>query len=85
MKKIFISLLALCAGISLSAEVVSLNEAESVAKMHFASSSVSLAWDGMDQSTKSSGSEEPAFYVLNNPAGGWVIIAGDNCAEPILA
>ncbi len=85
MKKIYFSLLALCAGISLSAEVVSLNEAKSVAKMHFASSSVSLAWDGIDQSTKSSDSEEPAFYVFNNPAGGWVIIAGDNCAEPILA
>lgn len=83
MKKILISLLALCAGIAASAEVVSRSEAEAVAKKHFASSKVTLVWDGTEMMTKAS-SGEPSFYVFNNSDGGWAIIAGDNCSEPIL-
>lgn len=84
MKKLFISLLALAAGLTASAEVVSRNEAEAAAKKYFSSSSVEMVWDGTDAATKASISE-PAFYAFNNPAGGWVIIAGDNCAEPVIA
>lgn len=50
------------------------------------SSSVDLQmiWDGNDLQTKAY-AEAPAFYVFDNAAGpGFVIVAGDDCAKPIL-
>ena len=44
---------------------------------------VDLVWDGTDGLTRSG--ESPAFYVFNHAGGGYVVIAGDDAATPILA
>ena len=44
--------------------------------------SVKLVWDGTDGLTRSG--EAPAFYVFNNAAGGFVIVAGEDAATPVL-
>lgn len=44
---------------------------------------VDLVWDGTDGLTRSG--ESPAFYVFNHAGGGFVVVAGDDAATPILA
>lgn len=42
-----------------------------------------LAFTSFEPSVKSG--SDVAFYAFNRPSGGWVIIAADNCAAPVLA
>lgn len=81
MKKIFsiISILG-CALFGAYASPVSQNDAQKTANAFFGSSNATLAM--AEAQTKSS--VAPAYYVFNNPNGGWVIIAGDDCCEPVL-
>jgi len=46
------------------------------------SGSVVLQWDGESDKTRSSA--EPTFYLYTHSSGGFVIVAGDDCVEPIL-
>ncbi len=66
------------------AEPVDRTAAEAFAKKYFRSTDVDLVWDGTPAATKA-GAEDPALYVFNNPGGGWVVVAGDDCAVPVLA
>jgi len=67
---------------SANATVVSRAEAESLAKKHFGNvSNVTCVWG--DNQTKAS-AEAPAYYVFNNPNGGWVIISGEDATCPVL-
>ena len=54
------------------ADAVSLSEAEKAAKTYMNAGEVTLAYS------------DDACYAFNNPAGGWVMISAENCAEPIL-
>jgi len=88
MKRIFLSFAILLASVLCSAESVSLTRAESVAKTFFGGSAtkasdikVKLVWDGGDAAVRSA---EPAFYVFENEAGGWVIVSGEDAAAPVL-
>jgi len=84
MKKIYAILSIFCAASFLSsAEVVDSQTALNVAKEFFGSKSMTMVWSG-DQ-TKSASMADPAYYTFNNPDGGWVMIAGDDCSEPVLA
>jgi len=79
MKKIIVSLAALLLFFfCLDAKTLSSEEAADYAKKFFNSPSVSLAW-----TSESSGSE-PAFFVFNNAADGWVIISAEDATYPVL-
>lgn len=69
-------------GVLASADVVSLQDARKFANGYFSSSQVDYVWNGKDPNIKE-GPESPAFYVFNGPDG-WVIIAGDDCATPVI-
>lgn len=47
-----------------------------------AENSLQLVWDGETAATRSG--SDPAFYVFNHTGGGFVIIAGDDAARPVL-
>lgn len=87
MKKILYLLLLLLPGIAL-ADKVSPEQAQSIAESFFGASTtrggsaVELVWDGRGVQTRTETS--PAFYVFNNAAGGFVIVAGDESVSPIL-
>lgn len=90
MKKIFTFIVTICIATLSFADNVSLGRAESLAKAFFSGSStrsgdvsVKMVWDGTDNATRSG--EAPAFYVFNREGGGFVVIAGEDAAEPILA
>lgn len=82
MKKILLSVISLCLGILSYAEVVTLQEARKFAGNYFSSSSVDFVWNGKDPDARET-PENPAFYVFNGPEG-WAVIAGDDCATPVL-
>lgn len=92
MKKLISILCAviLFGGLNLQASPVSPTRALDIAKKIFASQpatkagtgEVKIIWDGEDVATKS---VQPAFYVITRDGGGFVIIAGDNNVQPILA
>ena len=77
-------------GLTLQAAPVTPERALDVAKKVFAAQSatksvgnVKLIWDGeFDVTTKS---VQPAIYVVARDGGGFVIIAGDDNVEPVLA
>ncbi|MBQ4022126.1 MAG: Spi family protease inhibitor, partial [Bacteroidales bacterium] len=48
-----------------------------------ASGDLKLIWNGENAATKAAG--QPAFYVFGRDAGGFVIIAGDDNVQPVLA
>ena len=82
--------LFLFGGMVLQAAPVSQNRALDVARKVFAgqpatkaAGEVKLLWDGEDIATKST--VQPAFYVFTRDGGGFVIIAGDDNVQPILA
>lgn len=86
MKKIISIITALAVmGIAAHAEVVTNRQAAEVAARVFGISKVTEApvWSSAELSTRPAG-EAPLFYAFNNPDGGWIIIAGDDCNEPIV-
>jgi len=82
MKKI-ISIISIFSLVMVSAYAlpVSQNDAQKTASAFFGGKTVNAAWS--EAQTKATLS--PAYYAFNNPDGGWVIIAGDDCCEPVLA
>ena len=91
MKKLITILCAviLFAGLNLQAAPVSQRQALDIAKKIFAAqpgtkavADVKLIWDGEDVATKG---VQPAFYVFGRDGGGFVIIAGDDNVQPVLA
>lgn len=73
----------------LRADNVSRQRAQALAERFFErrgvatrSGSVVLRWDGESERTRSGA--EPAFYLYTHSSGGFVIVAGDDCVEPIL-
>lgn len=86
MKKIFLTLL-LWLPFAVSADNVTSEQAHKIAQQFFGTATtragaLTLKWDGRDAQTRTQ--TEPAFYVFDNSAGGFVIIAGDDCVEPVL-
>ncbi len=74
---------------ALWADNVSRQRAQALAERFFErhgiatrSGSVVLRWDGESESTRSG--VEPAFYLYTHSSGGFVIVAGDDCVQPIL-
>ena len=92
MKKLFLLILAgvLVSGSLLQAAPVSSSRALDIAKMIFAAQpatkagtgTLKIVWDGEDVATKA---VQPAFYVVSRDGGGFVIIAGDDNVQPVLA
>ena len=91
MKKLFMLMLAgvLVSGSLLQAAPVSSSRALDIAKKVFAAQpatkaagEVKLLWDGEEVATKG---VQPAFYVFGRDGGGFVIIAGDDNVQPVLA
>lgn len=94
MRKIFatilLSSLALLGCPKAGADVVSLEKATAAARQYFNDGAVTragavepvLVWS-YNQATK--GPYAPAFYVFNNPQGGWMIISGEDVCHAILA
>ncbi len=88
MKKLLL-LLLLVLPAALRADNVSRQRAQALAERFFErrgvetrSGSVVLRWDGESDQTRSGA--EPAFYLYTHSSGGFVIVAGDDCVEPIL-
>ncbi len=88
MKKLLLLFLLMLPAV-LWADNVSRRRAQALAERFFErrgvatrSGSVVLQWDGEPEQTRSSA--EPAFYLYTHSSGGFVIIAGDDCVEPIL-
>ena len=90
LKSLSISLL-LAVNIGASADEVSVVKARQVAENFFSSvpssksqtSEIVLKWTGESLLTKSYSASSP-FYVFENTSGGFVIISGDDCLQPIL-
>lgn len=89
MKRISAIILILGIAISAFAGNVSEKRAESLAKLFFGSTAtrgtevlLDMVWDGTDGVTRSG--EAPAFYVFNRRGGGFVVIAGEDAAVPVL-
>ena len=90
MKKIlvFFAIVSLFAGARLQAAPVSPERALRIAQQLLGGASTKAAdglrivWDGEAAATKAA---EPAFYVVARDGGGFVIIAGDDRAFPVLA
>ena len=93
MKKTLLILLTilLSGGMLLQAEPVSENRAREIAMKVLAAQpatkaaagDVKLIWNGEDAVTKAAA--QPAFYVFGSDRGGFVIIAGDDNVQPVLA
>ncbi|MBO4340038.1 MAG: C10 family peptidase [Bacteroidales bacterium] len=92
MKRFFLIIIAtMLTGSMLQAEPVSESRAREVAMKVLAaqpatkasSGDVKLIWDGENAATKAA--SNPAFYVFGRESGGFVIIAGDDNAQPVLA
>ncbi|MCH5173308.1 MAG: C10 family peptidase [Bacteroidales bacterium] len=88
MKKI-LSILASFLPLIAMADNVSSDQARKVAEVFLSSKTMrtsvptlTLKWTGGIQTRAG---EAPAFYVFDNPSGGFVIVAGDDSVEPILA
>ena len=88
--RLFLCTLLLLGGLTLQAAPVSKGRALEVAKRVLASQAatksagdVKLIWDGEEVATKSA--VQPAFYVFGRDGGGFVIVAGDDNVQPVLA
>ena len=79
----------LLGGMIVQAAPVSADRALEVAKKALAkpatkaSGDLKLIWNGEDAATKAA--TQPAFYVFGRDGGGFVIVAGDDNVQPILA
>ena len=77
--------------LSASAENISTNQAKKIAKDFFSNNrpqlqvnELKMVYDGETPESRSTGAN-PTFYVFDNPNGkGFVIVAGDDMAQPIL-
>ena len=47
-------------------------------------SALTIVWTGNEAGTRSVAAESPALYAINRAGGGFVIVAGDDNARPIL-
>jgi len=93
MKKTFSILSMILLGCALYAGPVTPEKALQVAQSVFASDSgtkaagqsqLKIVWDGeFESATKST--QAPAFYVISRPGGGFVMVAGDDNVQPVLA
>lgn len=83
MKRFLISVMLSASVFSASALPVSMDKARDFALGFMGSNSAEMVWEG-PASTKAQ-SENAACYVFNNPSGGWVMVAGDDAAFPVLA
>lgn len=84
MKKTIFIIVSLLWSVLASAEVVDYAKAEAFAKKYFASGKVTPV-NARTVAATSSATEPEAFHIFNNENGGWVIIAGDDVAAPVLA
>ncbi len=90
MRHYFFLLFTLLA-LSASAENISTNQAKKIAKDFFSNNrpqlqvnELKMVFDGETPESRSTGAN-PALYVFDNPNGkGFVIVAGDDMAQPIL-
>ena len=93
MKRFLLLLMSilLTGGTLLQAEPVSESRAREIAMKVLAaqpatkaaSGDVKLIWNGEDAATKAA--TQPAFYVFGRDGGGFVIVAGDDNVQPVLA
>ena len=93
MKKIVAMISVLLLGAVLYANPVTPEKALQVASRVFASgpstkaadtSSLQIVWDGeFEPATKAA--QDPAFYVVSHPEGGFVMVAGNDNVQPVLA
>lgn len=62
-------------------------KARKVALTYMNCSQVSLAADNytLAGGVRTNSAESPTYYIFNNPAGGWVMISGEDSTIPILA
>lgn len=88
MRRVILSIAILLASALSYAESVGVSRAEGVAKAFFGGAStrasdieVRLVWDGEAGATRAA---DPAFYVFENAAGGWVVISGEDAGIPVL-
>lgn len=88
MKRVFLFLLFMLPAV-LRADNIPQERAKALAERFFEcrgmqtrSGSVTLRWDGESEQTRSGA--EPAFYLYTHSAGGFVIVAGDDCVAPVL-
>lgn len=90
MRHYFFLLFTLLA-LSASAENISTNQAKKIAKIFFSNNrpqlqvnELKMVFDGETPESRSTGAN-PALYVFDNPNGkGFVIVAGDDMAQPVL-
>lgn len=82
MKKIFSGIILLLSAQFAFAAPVSRSTATEYARNFLGTQNLNLAFTTLEPTTKSS---EVSFYAFNKPEGGWVIIAADDCATPVLA
>ena len=93
MKKTFSILSMILLGCALYAGPVTPEKALQVAQSVFASapgtkaageSELKIVWDGeFEPATKAA--QDPAFYVVSRPEGGFVMVAGNDNVQPVLA
>ena len=93
MKKTFSILSMILLGCALYAGPVTPEKALQVAQHVFASapgtkaageSELKIVWDGeFEPATK--GAQDPAFYVVSRPEGGFVMVSGNDNVQPVLA
>lgn len=93
MKKIVAMISVLLLGAVLYANPITPEKALQVASRVFASgpstkaadaSSLQIVWDGeFEPATKAA--QDPAFYVVSRPEGGFVMVAGNDNVQPVLA
>lgn len=86
MKRTALTLILLFVAVLAMADSITPEKARTMASSFFtdtrSEARVSLVWDGTDGLTRSAAT--PAFYVFNREGGGFVIIAGDDAAVPVL-
>jgi len=87
MRKTCLSIfIVLLATLSASASPLTPEQARKVALRYLNCSSVAFSADSFTLlGTKASALDSPAFYIFNNPDGGWVIVSGEDSTIPILA
>jgi len=85
MKKIIFSISLLLVGLLCSAKVITESQAASYAQKFFRTSTPVKLVVNSEQIACENAYEAPLYYVFNNPAGGWVMISGEDTSLPVLA
>ena len=85
-RKAAILLILMTAYLPLRADIISPRDAQALADRYFGgqtkSAVATLVWSG---GVETKGPYAPAYYVFNGSEGGFVVIAGDDRARPVLA